>query len=362
MNRLPTNGSNILFLALIIHCSVSCNTKTNPSTEPDQLQYELVTIDSLLRDTAFALYMAKSLDSAYYAGIGEVAPEFLTTDENTAVISKPLKEEKIAINLAGFYALECGVGLLCSQTNQTPVEWLHKIKNGTADPNAVLLLNRLANATWKAGQPFRGLGRITRYNFTVAGLLSDDEVKMDSVQIANAAAKLLTSMDTVSKKPLPEQMEILRNLLQDTLYAVQMAAWLDSAYAISQEQIPLPFIAVSDDTATITKQVKEMKIATSIAGFYALECGLNYLVTTKKMLPSTILKSIVNDSISKEDKLIFARFANATWKAGQPFRGLNRITRQTFTPFYFLNESDIDKDMVQIKMAAQRLLVRLNLP
>jgi hypothetical protein len=54
--------------------------------------------------------------------------------------------------------------------------------------------------------------------------------------------------------------------------------------------------------------------------------------------------------------MIFARFANATWKVGQPFRGLNRITRPTFTPFYFLSESDIDKDMVQIRAAAQRIL------
>jgi len=362
MNRLPTPISCIFFLALVIHCSVSCSTKTNPSTEPDQLQYELATIDSLLRDTAFALSMAKSLDSAYYAGIGETAPEFLPPDEETALVTKPLKEEKIAINLAGFYALECGLGLLCTQSNETPVEWLQKIKNGTADSNAVLLLNRLANATWKAGQPFRSLGRITRYNFTVAVLLSNDEVKKDSVQIANAAAKLLSSIDTGSKKTLPEQMELLRSLLQGTLYAVEMASWLDSAYAVSQQQIPTPFLTAADDTATITKSVKEMKIATSIAGFYALECGLNYLVTTKKMLPSTILKSMVNDSLSKEDKLIFARFANATWKAGQPFRGLNRITRQTFTPFYFLNETDIEKDMVQVKMAAQRLLSRLNLP
>lgn len=54
--------------------------------------------------------------------------------------------------------------------------------------------------------------------------------------------------------------------------------------------------------------------------------------------------------------MIFARFANATWKAGQPFRGLNRITRPTFTSFYFLGEADIEKDFVQIKMAAEKLL------
>jgi hypothetical protein len=138
-----------------------------------------------------------------------------------------------------------------------------------------------------------------------------------------------------------------------------MAAFLDSTYALSQNQKPTPFITSSDDTSTIRKSVKEIKIATSIAGFYALECALNYLITTKKMLPSEILKSLIDESISKEDKMVFARFANATWKAGQPFRGLNRITRSTFTPFYFLNESDIEKDMVQIKMAARRLLPML---
>ncbi len=57
-----------------------------------------------------------------------------------------------------------------------------------------------------------------------------------------------------------------------------------------------------------------------------------------------------------KDKMIFARFANATWKAGQPFRGLGRITRATFTPLYFLTEPDIQKDMVQLRTAAQLLL------
>ncbi len=68
------------------------------------------------------------------------------------------------------------------------------------------------------------------------------------------------------------------------------------------------------------------------------------------------LKSVANNSMSPEEKMIFARFANATWKAGQPVRDLNRLTRPTFTPFYFLTEADIEKDIVQIRTAAQRLL------
>ncbi len=155
---------------------------------------------------------------------------------------------------------------------------------------------------------------------------------------------------------MPEQMASLRHLLQDTAYAVEMASFLDSSYSISQQQTPTPFSTPADDTVMIKKSMKEMKIATSIAGFYALECGLNYLVTTTNRLPSTILKSVANNSMNPEDKMIFARFANATWKAGQPFRDLKRITRPTFTPFYFLTKPDVEKDMVQIRTAAQRLL------
>jgi len=68
------------------------------------------------------------------------------------------------------------------------------------------------------------------------------------------------------------------------------------------------------------------------------------------------MKAVVGDTISKEDRQLFCRFANATWKAGQPFRGLKRITRDTFTPFYFLSEVDIEKDWVQVKAAAGEVL------
>lgn len=360
MATTKTKGFYIFLFACTFYIITSCNSKTNTSTnisvENDLKKKELATIDSLLRDAGFTQSMARALDSSYYAGIGQTPPAFFTSEDSTAVIIKRKQDEKIATNLAGFYALECGIGLLCAQNKATPVEWLQKVTNGSADTNAVLLLNRFANATWKASQPFRGLDRITRYNFIVASSLSPAEVDKDYVQIKNAAVKLLSSLKTVSDSSMPGQMTALRRLLQDTMYAVEMASFLDSSYAISLQQTPMPFSAPANDTATIKKSNKEMKIATSIAGFYALECGVNYLVTTTNRLPSSILKSVANNSMSPEEKMIFARFANATWKAGQPFRGLSRITRPTFTPFYFLTEPDIEKDMVQIKAAAQRLL------
>ena len=346
----------IIFFTFIFYIITFCSCRSGSQTEKDPHKYELATIDSLLRDSAFTQSMARALDSSYYAGIGQTPLEFLTANDDTAIVIKRKQDEKVATNLAGFYALECGVGLLCAQTNTTPVEWLQKITNGSADTSSVMLLNRFANATWKAGQPFRGLNRITRPNFIVFSSLSPDEVDKDYVQIKNAAVKLFSSLKTVTDSSMPKQMEALRSLLQDTSYAVEMASFLDSSFYVSQQQAPTPFSTPADDTATIKKSIKEMKIATSVAGFYALECGVNYLVATTNRLPSVILRSVGNNTMSPEEKMIFARFANATWKAGQPFRDLSRITRSTFTPFYFLTEPDIEKDMVQIRTAALRLL------
>ena len=317
---------------------------------------ELATIDSLLRNIAFAESMAKTLDSSYYVGVGEPVPEFLTPEDDSAIIFQSPRNEKIATNLAGFYALECAVDLLSTKTNSTPVEWLEKISGGTADTNAILLLNRLANATWKASQPFRDLERINRPIFTVASSLSPEEVSKDYFQVRQAAKKMLSSMKDSSNKSASEQRSIIRRLIQDTAYAVEMALFLYASYDSSYQQTGEPFLKTADNSPSISKKRRETKIATSIAGFYALECGLNYLMTTRKELPSTILRSLLNDSMSTDDKMIFARFANATWKTGQPFRDLKRITRATFIPFFFLNEADIEKDMVQIRAAAARLL------
>ncbi len=322
----------------------------------EKIKKELIIIDSLLRSKDFSFEMAQELNKEYNES-GQ--NEFITTAEDTSVINKTVREEKIAMNLAGFYAVECGVGFLCEQTNLTPVDWLKKIAGKTADSNAVLLLNRFANATWKAGQPFRGLNRITRYNFTGAGYLSAEEIEKDVNQIASAAAMLLKHMQQVDKMPLPEQMMHMKKLLQDTAFAFEIAKFMNASYYIGQHQPAPLFLTHADDTEIIHKSVREQKIAISIAGFYALECGINYLVTAKGLVPSGILESIGNDSISEAGKTLLLRFANATWKAGQPFRDLNRITRETFTPVYFLTKEDKEKDMVQIKTAARKLLATM---
>ncbi len=136
----------ILCLLLTLQYASSCVTNNEHDKKQQQIHSELVTIDFLLRSADFAYAMAKTLDSAYYIGVNENPPDFLAPGDDTAMVVKSLKEEKIAINLAGMYALECGVDLLCEQTKQTPIEWLNKIVNKKTDTNAVLLLNRFADA------------------------------------------------------------------------------------------------------------------------------------------------------------------------------------------------------------------------
>jgi len=343
------------FLLFFVSSLAACDPEKEINMQ-EQINAELKKIDSLLRDSDYNISMAKALEAAYYHASGEPAPAFPALGEDSATTTVSAKEEKIATNLSGFYALECGLGYLCNQTNETPVAWLKKITNNSADSNTVLLLNRFANATWKAAQPFRYLKRIRRATFTVANFLPPDEVIKDHHQIMHAASKLLYSLQNVADSNTSVQMQKIRSLMQSKTYAAEIAEAMHAGYYIGQQQTPPPLFSKEDDTASIHKSSLEQRIAINVAGFYALECGLSYFAETKDILPSALLKSILTDSINKEDKILFLRFANAAWKSGQPFRGLARIERDNFIPFYFLDEAEVEKDMVQIKAAAKKLM------
>jgi hypothetical protein len=316
---------------------------------------QLKKLQALLQSPDFALEMASWLDAAYYKGQGQTPPPFLTAEEETKTADKSTKEEKIAINLAGFYALEAGIGMLSEKTKETPTAILESIVNGTRPEADMLLISRFANATWKAGQPFRALNRITRDTFRPAALLSKDELKKDFDQIKAAAEKLLEKMQPVKNQPRDEQLKALQKLLQSTDFALEMASWLDAAYYKGQGQTP-PFLTAEEQTKTTAKPVGEEKIAINLAGFYAVEAGIGVLSERTGETPVAILEEIVAGKRSNEDMLLLARFANATWKAGQPFRSLSRITRDTFRPAALLSEEELKKDFEQTTAASGKLL------
>jgi len=319
----------------------------------------LATLKALLQDPEFALEMASWLDAAYYKGQGEPVPDFLTEEDKTAVKEKSVAEEKIAMNLAGFYALEAGLGVLVERTGESPTAILGKIVDGTLPEEDMLLLARFANATWKAGQPFRALDRITRDAFIPAAMLSQAELEKDFVQIVAAAEKLLEKMQGVADADTTVQLQTVKGLMQDPEFALEMASWLDAAYYKGQGEAVPDFLTEEDKTAVKEKSVAEEKIAMNLAGFYALEAGLGVLVERTGESPKAILTKIADGTLDQKDMLLMARFANATWKAGQPFRALDRVTRDTFIPAAMLSQAELEKDFVQIVAAAEKLLEKM---
>ena len=353
--RITKSSTNRVLCCIWIMVTIAaCEARKSAGSDVNQLNNELSKINTLLRDTAFAAYMAGSQESSYSASrVRSSTPFFEGPD---SVLRKSFKEEKIAINLAGFYAVECGIGSLIAKKGGKPTEWLERIANQSLDSSDLLLLNRFANATWKAGQPFRSLDRIRRDNFIVAGLLSDAEINKDTDQVTAAAIKLLDSLKGLEKDAANLQLEKIGSMSRDKGFAIDMARHMEEAYLKGQNKPITPFLSPTDDTALVAKSAREELIATKIAGFYALECGIGYLSVLQQKLPSSLLQEILTDRLPPKEKELFERFANATWKAGQPFRSLDRITRPVFMPFDLLSEDEKEKDWVQIKAAAEKLM------
>lgn len=317
-------------------------------------------LQTLLRDQAYAREMAEYLDAAYYKSVNQPVPAFLKPEEETATTPKSVKDEKIAINLAGFYALEVGISALIDRTpTATPVSLLDAINKGSMSAADLTLLARFANATWKAGQPFRALNRISRETFTPAALLPANEVAKDVTQIKAAAALLAPLMESVRDKDAKTQFERLQTLLRDQAASTEIAMGLDAAYYKGLNQPVPPFVTKEEETATAPKSVREEKIAMNVAGFYALEVGLTAIAERNQTTPLKVLDQLNQGTLSQADQLLLARFANATWKAGQPFRALNRITRDTFKPAALLTADDVSKDVAQIRAAAVKLATSL---
>lgn len=342
---------------LVITSIISCNQGSNDTVNKgDRMKQELASLNNLLRDTSFTISMAQYLDSVYQAS-QDLPTGILPASDS--IIKKNYKDEKVATNMAGFLATECGIGALMEQNGGTPIYWLKKIVNNELDSAGIILLNRFANATWKASQPFRGMQRISKDNFIVANFLSEAEIKKDYDQVIAASAKLLDTLQLAPDTSAMAQLEMIYRLMKNRQYMTDMAKHLEASYYKGLGE-PVPdFTSAGEDTLVINKNAYEEYVATSVAPYYALECGLSYLAISENKLPSEVLKSIKDSTISKENKVLLERFANATWKAGQAFRRMDRIELPNFVPFALLSNEEIAKDWLLIKAAAARLLDHL---
>jgi hypothetical protein len=255
---------------------------------------ELDRLQVLLRDPAFAQSMAEALDAAYYRGQGQTPPPFLKPEEMAATAPKSVREEKIAINLAGFYALEAGAGYMAERDGQTPLDVLQAVADGRRSDADMLLLARFANATWKAGQPFRSLARITRPTFVPATPGREPNCARTSCRSAPPPRRAwCRRCRTCCSRTTAAQLARMQTLLRDTDLSRTVAQALDAAYYQGQGQPVPPFLKPEEMTATTPKSVREEKIATNLAGFYALEAGVGIIAERGRETPLQIIDGIV---------------------------------------------------------------------
>ncbi|MDD4526706.1 MAG: hypothetical protein PHF25_01560 [Candidatus Margulisbacteria bacterium] len=193
------------------------------------------------------------------AGLLRVAQERITQKVQGI---KNGNNEKIAINQAGAIAVECGAGVLLEIKNAdtgTKIKFknisevfkylLAEDNNSPEKINDMLLVARFANATWKAGQPLRGLQRMQKSNYIPASMLSTEELEKDFVQIKAATKCLYEEMlaraggeEALNKLSAENQLEILKEMMQDLGFAKKIGEHLNNQYYLGIGATPPQFL------------------------------------------------------------------------------------------------------------------------
>ncbi|KIC96260.1 hypothetical protein OI18_00380 [Flavihumibacter solisilvae] len=314
---------SVLALFLFLACS-----SAPESQSPVAIQEELDKLKQALLDRDFMTGVARAQEAAYYDALGQAVPSFISAEDSSQVILKSLRDERIAATLSSFYALECGISAMTRRKRgTTPLTILQQVEAWRIDTTSKLLLRCFADATWRTGQPFMSLKSIVKVQPNY------------EVQLRLVAKKMIADLEDVAGGSCQMQTKKIRHLMQDSTYMHKMAEYIDPAI-------------LKTETGIIERSKYEEKVATNLPGAFALECGITFLAKTKQQLPSALIRSINENTISEEDMMLMCRFANATWKSSQPFRGLNRIKGSTFIPFSQLSDEEVEKDRVQIRSAA----------
>ena len=162
-------------------------------------------------------------------------------------------------------------------------------------------------------------------------------------------AGLSTSMDP--GYPSVTQFQALNRLLQRRSFGEELCQIGHNAY---QTQIAHE-AATTLFTPGMSEPDRERLFATSIAPLYAIDS----LITSKwlhhKTSPLAALDEIIEDASASQGVTDLGLLANATWKAGQPFRGLGRIERPVFRSLVTLGQEELSKDPILVKAMAIRL-------
>jgi len=201
--------------------SISSSVETYPSI----VQFQL--LNGLLQNQAFAAEVSLVAQRAY-AGNNASGHGI---NLSTASMTDSQKDQDIAINVAPFYALDALVTKRWLEERKTPVETLQEVVNGVASPVGVTEVGLLANATWKAGQPFRGINRIERSVFQSLVTLPQGELNKDHVIVKAVASHLLERMRQECDRLYPlETQTVLLGKIDDCVSHFQRNAESQGIY------------------------------------------------------------------------------------------------------------------------------------
>jgi len=94
--------------------------------------------------------------------------------------------------------------------------------------------------------------------------------------------------------------------------------------------------------------VKEQKIAINLGGVLCSGMRRRPADRVKRRNSGRLAGKDVTKATGPEDLLVLGRFANATWKAGQPFINWDRIKNDHFISANYLPEESTQKDYAQV--------------
>lgn len=146
-------------------------------------------VSQIVQSVDSSVKLANAAELAYHVGTGGDPKAFtpFTADE----------AQRVAMNLAGSYAVETAASVIAAKRNSGLVteeafeKALRDMAEGKLLPTEQLVARLCANLAWKSGQPFRSLDRVTRAPMVDFNLLSEAEKTKDDDQIQTAAQTLL---------------------------------------------------------------------------------------------------------------------------------------------------------------------------
>lgn len=158
---------------------------------------------------------------------------------------------------------------------------------------------------------------------------------------------------------------IVDKLIRNKTFLIHTAEACNSAYLNStcSQQSPLfsyveRELLLKEDNYPIRTSNGMKKLATNLAGFYAMQEAVFAFSNENRCDPLDVIKNIASDTPDTKILNLAQRFAHATWLTSNSHR--SGFTRKMVMPYDMLSDNDKFLDTVQIVTSAKILLSAIN--